>query len=33
MTDYSEAMKELGQSCREKPIKTAMVGTTILFAW
>lgn len=33
MTDYSVAMKELGQSCREKPMKTAMVGTTILSAW
>jgi len=32
-TDYKEAIKELNQSCREKPIKTVTVGTTFLSAW
>ena len=31
-TDYKEALKELGQSCRERPIKASMIGATILSA-
>ena len=31
-TDYKEAIKELGQSCRERPIKASIIGATCLSA-
>ena len=32
-TDYKEALKELAQSSKQKPIKATLIGGTFLFAW
>ena len=32
-TDYREAIKELGQSCKEKPTKAVIVGSAFLAIW
>ena len=32
-TDYKEALKELKQSCREKPLKASIIGSAFISAW
>ena len=31
--DYREALKELGQSCKEKPMKAFLLGSTSVAIW
>ena len=32
-TDYKEALKELKQSCRQKPLKASIIGSAFISAW